>query len=263
MKQPIYIDNTTAQNKIINSTGNQIIMTLPSAINLDRNKTYEIGLTNASVVYCNPNVINRYLRFTYMSTDYNIQFPNGLYSLNDINLQFVLLTSFLFANGLFYVEGIEATSQCIVYCNDYANTQINFQSNNDNIFDVLGFVSTTNKFIPQSITQYALSPNKVSLNNISNFFISVDIVNSYIQNGLRNNIIHVEPISVSPSSTQVIQPLQIAYLPINKNSIIDQITVTLLGDNNSTIDMTGGTSTTNMQKFSVTLLLQDIKINFI
>ena len=39
MKQPIYIDNTTAQNKIINSTGNQIIMTLPLAINLDRNIT--------------------------------------------------------------------------------------------------------------------------------------------------------------------------------------------------------------------------------
>ena len=45
----------------------------------------------------------------------------------------------------------------------------------------------------------------------------------------------------------------------NKNSTIDQITVTLLGDNNSTIYMTGGTSTTNMQKFCVTLLLQDIK----
>ena len=78
MKQPIYIDNSTAQNKIINSTGNQIIMTLPSAINLDRNKTCEIGLTNASIVYCNPNAINRYLRFTYMSTDYNMQFSNDI-----------------------------------------------------------------------------------------------------------------------------------------------------------------------------------------
>ena len=62
MKQPIYIDNTTAQNKINISTGNQINVTSHSAINLDRNKTYEIGLTNASIVYCNPNVINRYLR---------------------------------------------------------------------------------------------------------------------------------------------------------------------------------------------------------
>ena len=120
-------------------------------------------LTNASFVYCNPNVTNRYLRFTYMSIEYNIQFPIGVCCLNDINLHFVILTSNLYVNGLFYVEGIEATSQCIVYCNDYANTQINFESNNDNIFHVLGFVSTSNKFIPQSITQYALSPTKVSL----------------------------------------------------------------------------------------------------
>ena len=41
MKQPFCIDNSTSQNKIIKSTGNQIIMTLHSAINLDRNKTYE------------------------------------------------------------------------------------------------------------------------------------------------------------------------------------------------------------------------------
>ena len=98
-----------------------------------------------------------------MSIEYNIKIPKGRYSLNDINLQFVILTSNLYVKGLFYVEGIEATSQCIVYCNDYANTQINFESNNDNIFDVLGFVSTSNKFIPQSITQYALSPNNVSI----------------------------------------------------------------------------------------------------
>ena len=38
MKQPISIDNTPSQTKIINATGNQIIVTPPSAIYLDRNK---------------------------------------------------------------------------------------------------------------------------------------------------------------------------------------------------------------------------------
>ena len=56
MKQPISIDNSPAQNKIINATRNQIIVTLPSAIYLDRNKEYVVGLINASIVYCNPNV---------------------------------------------------------------------------------------------------------------------------------------------------------------------------------------------------------------
>ena len=43
MKQPISIDNSSAQNKIINATGNQIIVTPPSAIYLDRNKEYKVG----------------------------------------------------------------------------------------------------------------------------------------------------------------------------------------------------------------------------
>ena len=55
-------------------------MTLPSTINLDGNKTYEVGLTNASIVYCNPDVINIYLRFAYMSTECNLPYPKGMYS---------------------------------------------------------------------------------------------------------------------------------------------------------------------------------------
>ena len=50
MRQPIYIDNTSAPNKIINSTGNKISMTLSNPILLDKVKNYEIGLLNASIV---------------------------------------------------------------------------------------------------------------------------------------------------------------------------------------------------------------------
>ena len=42
--------------------------------------------------------------------------------------------------------------------------------------------------------------------------------------------------------------------------MIEGFTITLPGDNNTTIDMTGGTGLSiDMQKFSVTLLIQDIK----
>ena len=52
MKQPISIDNTPSQNKIINVTGNQIIATLPSAIYLDRSKEYILHLkVPHSIVY--------------------------------------------------------------------------------------------------------------------------------------------------------------------------------------------------------------------
>ena len=65
MRQPIYIyiDNTSAPNKILNSTGNETTMTLPNPILLDKNKNCEIGFSNASFAYCNPVVLNRYLRY--------------------------------------------------------------------------------------------------------------------------------------------------------------------------------------------------------
>ena len=48
------------------------------------------------------------------------------------------------------------------------------------------------------------------------------------------------------------------FSALSKSILIDQITVTLTGDNNSTIDMTGGTGI-NPEFFSVTLILQDSK----
>ena len=42
--------------------------------------------------------------------------------------------------------------------------------------------------------------------------------------------------------------------------MIDSFTITLTGDNNTTTDMTGGTGLSiDMQKYSVTLIIQDIK----
>ena len=68
--------------------------------------------------------------------------PNGIYSLNDLNVMFVILTESLFANGLFYCEGVDSTAQAALFWNDYQKTQVSFISNNDNIFDILGFIPT-------------------------------------------------------------------------------------------------------------------------
>ena len=136
---------------------------------MDKDKNYEIGLLNASIVYCNPNVVNRYLIFTYKTVNYSMVVPNGIYSLNDLNVMFVILTESLFANGLFYCEGLDSTAQVALFCNDYENTQVSFISNNDNIFDILGFVPTNSKFVPQSAVNYYLSQGRALLNNISNF----------------------------------------------------------------------------------------------
>ena len=71
---------------------------------------------------------------------------------------------------------------CIFY--DYVNTELSFQSDkNDNIMDLLGFIpSDTTKFTPTSITNFAISQGKSMLNNISQFFVNIDCVNSSYNN---------------------------------------------------------------------------------
>ena len=149
---------------------------------------------------------------------------------------FVILTESLFANGLFYCEGLDSTTQVALFCNDYENTQVSFISINDNIFDILGFVPTNSKFVPQSAVNYYLSQGRALLNNISNFFISVDYTNSFLTNGQINSVIYVQPITVDANETQTIQPFNPIFSAFSKSILIDQITVMLTGDNNSTID---------------------------
>ena len=92
---------------------------------------------------------------------------------------FVILTESLFANGLFYCEGLDSAAQVALFCNDFENTQVSFVSNNDNIFDILGFVPTNSKFVPQSAVNYYLSQGRAMLNNISNF-LSVLIIQTLL-----------------------------------------------------------------------------------
>ena len=122
----------------------------------------------------------------------------------------------------------------------------------------MGFVPTNSKFVPQSAVNYYLSQGRALLNNISNFFISVDYTNSFLTNGQLYSVICVQPITVDANETQTIQPFNPIFSSFSKTLLIDQITVMLTGDNNSTIDMTGGTGT-NPELFSVTLILQDTK----
>ena len=59
------INNISGNNKTINTLGSQISIDLSKSIVFESNKKYEMALLNGSIVYAHPNVINRYLRFTY------------------------------------------------------------------------------------------------------------------------------------------------------------------------------------------------------
>ena len=67
-----------------------------------------------------------------------MQVPNGTYPLSYPIGMFVILIESLFANGIYYCEGLHSAVQVALFCHDFENTQVSFISNNDNIFDRLG-----------------------------------------------------------------------------------------------------------------------------
>ena len=95
--------------------------------------------------------------------------------------------------------------------------------------------------MPHSVVNCYLSQGRALLNNISNFFISVDYTNSFLTNGQLNSVISVQPTTVDANETQTIQPFNPVFSSFSKSILIDQITVMIEGDNSSIIDMTGGT----------------------
>ena len=127
-------------NKTISNLGSQITVNFNPPIWLDPSKKYQMAQNNGSIVYCHPNVTNRYLRFTYKNLSYNLQLENGIHDINALNIAFQNLTSYLYpTNGLFSIEPLTSTSHVCIFFYDYVNTELSFQSdNNDNIMDLLG-----------------------------------------------------------------------------------------------------------------------------
>ena len=255
----IYINNINGMNKTISNLGSQITVNFNPPILLDPSKKYQMALNNGSIVYCHPNVTNRYLRFTYKNLSYNLQLENGIYDTNALNIAFQNLTSYLYpTNGLFSIEPLTSTSQVCIFFYDYVNTELSFQSdNNDNIMDLLGFTpSDTTNFTPLSITNFALSQGKAMLNNISQFLISADCITSTYNNSQSSNLLYTSTIEVSPYSTQNLMPYNMVWSDIYKN-IINSMTITLTGDDGSTIDMTGNSGISSPELFAITIEIRE------
>ena len=125
--------------------------------------------------------------------------------------------------------------------------------------DLLGFTpSDTTKFTPTSITNFAISQGKAMLNNISQFFVNIDCVNSSYNNSQASTtLIYTTTIKVSPYSTQGLTPFNLRWCDIFKNPI-DSLTVTLTSETGNLIDMTGGNGGTP-ELFAVTFIIREKK----
>ncbi len=209
----IFSSSPTNGAQAISKDKNEFTVTLNEPVRIPRGAlNCTIELQNASITYVSPNIsaerLNTLLDFDYLGTPYNIVFPDGLYSLGDINS---FLSRFFVAAGLptdlFAFTGESATQKTVLTFN-YAGTRIDFTTP-DSINPLLGFESIFYPLLlPSTVGESFTSENEAQLNSLIAYLIDCSLCsgNGIPINQNSSNIIASVPITVAPGSLLVYSP---------------------------------------------------------
>ena len=143
---PIFISNVPEAGKIINNTGNEVTVYFNPAIILDSDKSYEMRLSSANCIFCQPNITSDKCKLHYKTSDnvdHVLTFDTGLYSLSDLQdtiSEFTVLPSNGNDSYLIFLEADESTSKIIIRFNSL-NVSINCAGANS-MMSLIGFPSS-------------------------------------------------------------------------------------------------------------------------
>ena len=122
---------------------------------------------------------------------------------------------------------------------------------------MIGFPASCGVIGNLSTVSYVKSPLPATLNTIQQYLIQCDITNGSYNNANSTNIICAITPNVSPYSTIIYTP----YHPIRVNvnvARIDQMTLTLVDQNNNPVDMGTSEGINQPELWSVVLAIERI-----
>ena len=206
-----------------NSLGNRFSVQLDTPLTIPRNCLYaSLEVVSAKVWNVSPNISaaigNNHLVFRYGGQEYNVEFPDGLYGIGEMNMFLGIYfgQDAVLPNDLFEFEENGATQKVSIKFN-YVGVVIDFTKPNSCI-DVLGFYTTHNEivgtFTSTSVITGAkdesvVAPNEARFNRIVNYYITSNLLSDGIPiNNKSSGVISEIPINVRVGSL-------ITYVPWN------------------------------------------------
>ena len=213
------------------------------AIQLDKDRQYEIALVDLQTYYSFPNVdaSNNYLRYSPDAgvTWFEIYIPEGSYGLNDINdtMQQMMRQNGHYdsANEEYYITisaNTNTLKAILILENDY---QVDFRNPNS-ISKLLGFNNDIYTL------EFQESENIVNILSINSLLVNLDIISgSYVNNTTQNTIYAFFP-NVNPGYKIVETPKNLVYLPVILDTI-DSMGVSITDQNNKPVNLRGETIT--------------------
>ena len=235
----LFLDSGSAES---GSSGNFSVYYNPP-IELDINKTYELALISADLWYSWHNIKASNNKFRYSNNSgtnwYNLTLTPGAYNVTDINTEIKRLIK---ANGhepdnVTITPNYNTLKSRLTLANGY---QVDFTDATipSNLRVVLGFKS---KLINANGDHD--SDNPVNITTINTVQIRCDLISSSYINGSSTDIVHSFSPTVPPGYLLNIQPRNLIYLPINRKSIINSITIRITDQSGNNINLNGERTT--------------------
>ena len=207
-----------------NNLGNRFSVQLNTPLTIPRDSLYaSLEVVSAKVWNVSPNVSsaigNNHMFFSYGGQEYDLEFPDGLYGIDEMNMFFNIYfgRNPTLPNDLFELEENGATQKVSVKFN-YVGVTIDFTKPNSCI-DVLGFYTlydgvqdtfTSTEIITSNVKgESIIAPNEARFNRIVNYYIVSNLLSDGIPiNNKSSGVISEVPITSRVGSL-------ITYVPLN------------------------------------------------
>ena len=219
--------HTSSMQIIVSSDKSSFDTRFNPAIELDKDKIYEIALVNLETYYSFPNIEETNNVFTYSNDNDNIPhkiiIPEGSYELADLNntIQHEMRKRghYDFVNEEYFINISANTNTLKSVLIIEPGYQVDFTQPNS-LSKVLGFNSLKYE------EGFHESENVVNILTINSILIKIDIIaGSYVNGSTKNTIYSFFP-KVSPGYKIIESPVNLVYLPLTLDRI-DSLNVTL------------------------------------
>jgi hypothetical protein len=220
-----FFNSSVASGSVkIGSLGNRFQVQLDSPLTIPADSLYaSLEVVSTKIWNVSPNISttigNNQLYFSYAGYNFNIQFPDGLYGVDEINKHISIYFNEYISlpNDLFLFSENQSTQKVSIQIN-YIGVMIDFRYPNSCI-DVLGFYTThdeindifTSTILLDSVVAGAsfTAPNEARFNRVVNYYLLSNILSDGIPiNAKSLGIIAEIPVTVGVGSL-------INYLPTN------------------------------------------------
>ncbi len=208
-------------------------------IELDNTKTYELALISANIWYSWHNIHEKNNKFRYSpdngSNWVDVVLPNGAYNIIDINagIKRLIEAKGYKPDNINIEPDYNTLKSRIVLAENY---KVDFQDKNSagNLRSILGFDS---KLLDKNGSHDSDKP--VDITPINSVSIRCSLINSSYINGSLTNIIHSFSPTSPPGYLMNIQPRNLIYLPITKQSQISELSIRITDQSGKEIDLDG------------------------